>query len=54
MQELKDIVLQNYLLVLFLLKYRNVLVFLKKKKKIQIGTSFINSNIDLIQRYRHI
>ena len=32
MQELKDIILPNYLLVLFLLKHRNVWVFRTKKK----------------------
>ena len=32
MQELKDIVLPNYLLVLSLLKHRNVWVFWNKKK----------------------
>ena len=42
MQELKDIVLPNYPLVLSLLKHRNVWVFWNQKKKknpVQIGAA---------------
>jgi len=38
LQELKDIVLPNYPLVLFLLKPKDVWVFWNKKKKNQVQT----------------
>ena len=46
MQYLKEIVLQNYHLVLSLLKYRNVWVFWNKKKSGSNRCSPLNSSID--------
>ena len=47
MQHLKEIVLPNYPLILSLLKYRNVWVFLNKKKSGSNRCSPLNSSIDI-------
>ena len=50
MQELKDIVLPNYPLVLFILKYRNVWEFWNKKKKVLLNYPLILS----LLKYRNV